>query len=382
MYLKTYRFNELEDTDRSWTVRQFDIDKINLFVGINSSGKTRIINTIDVLAKVLSGRMGLSFEGASWSAVFEHGRHTYELEVAVTQKKVEKETLIVDGKILISRGANGRGSVWFEGLKRAVEVSAKSDDLLLANRQDELQHPYLEPLISWADRVRLYPFSSDLGRRHLWFYRAISNGAEIASENVPMAVSDPNNVVEQYVKGFELFGDEFDRLILRDFGKIGYKCSAINADLFEGIEELEKTGRAPIQLTVQEKGLKTVTRQLDMSTGMFRALAIIIHLNFLLLCKSKTTILLDDIGEGLDYERAAALVKLLINRCERNGIQVIMTSNDRFVMNAVDLRYWHLIWRNKSDVTVQDRKNSAKEFEDFSYLGLSNFDFFKSQVGH
>lgn len=381
MHLRFYRFDELEGKLREWSVGKFHLDKVNLFVGVNSSGKSRIINTIDVLGKLISKSTKVVFEAARWSVLFEHEGDLYDLYIEIKDKIIVSERLTVDGKVRILRKPDGKGFLWFQELGQYVDVQAKPDDLLIASRQDELQHPYLLPLTTWASRVRLYPFSSDLGRRQLWLYRNLAN-KETASENVPNAVIDPSNVVEQYVQGFDLYGDTFDQKILEDFRSIGYDCTEISAEPFEGIEELENTGRLPIQLTAKESALDTATRQIDMSTGMFRALSMIIHVNFMVFSNIKSTILIDDIGEGLDYERAASLVRLLIERCNESDIQIIMTSNDRFVMNAVDLEYWHLISRDKSRVTVQDKHNSEKEFDTFRYLGLSNFDFFKSQVGH
>jgi hypothetical protein len=52
--------------------------------------------------------------------------------------------------------------------------------------------------------------------------------------------------------------------------------------------------------------------------------------------KTPATILIDDIGEGLDFDRSSRLIKLLIEIAEKNeNIRLIMSTNDRFVMNAV-----------------------------------------------
>jgi hypothetical protein len=55
-----------------------------------------------------------------------------------------------------------------------------------------------------------------------------------------------------------------------------------------------------------------------------------------------------------------------------------MTTNDRFVMNQVPLEYWSVLVRKAGVVKLFNRLNSEKKFEDFKYLGLSNFDFFSS----
>ncbi len=89
-------------------------------------------------------------------------------------------------------------------------------------------------------------------------------------------------------------------------------------------------------------------------------------------------ILIDDIGEGLDYERASALIKLLIDKAKKSRVQLIMSTNDRFVMNNVPLKYWSIMRRFPNESTIYNYKNSSKQFEDFELTGLNNFDFFTS----
>lgn len=379
MHLLSYEFRELENTARAWAVDRFDVDMINLFVGVNSSGKTRIVSSIEILAKVLTSRIEYRFDSCHWIASFKSGKDRYDIEIQFEDRAVFSEKLILNGKIKLERGSDGSGRVWYEELKDYIPVKARPEDLLIATRRDELQHPYLNTLVKWATGVRLYKFSSDLGRGQIWNYKG-KHEIEDALAAIPLTVTDPNRVVEQYARGWKSFGDKFDKAILKDLKSVGYDCESIGADYFEIDDLSPSAGELPIQLAVKERSIKGLTRQTNMSTGMFRALSIIIHLNFIALDNSQATILLDDIGEGLDYERAASLVRIVIKRCKSSKIQLIMTSNDRFVMNAVDLDYWHIITRKSSIVRVSSKSNNPGGFEGFSYLGLSNFDFFKSQA--
>jgi phosphosulfolactate phosphohydrolase-like enzyme len=88
--------------------------------------------------------------------------------------------------------------------------------------------------------------------------------------------------------------------------------------------------------------------------------------------------LIDDIGEGLDFERASNLIKLLIKKAEDSSIQLIMSTNDKFIMNNTDLKYLQIISRAGEKVRFHNQKNSPQIFEDFKFTGLNNFDFFTS----
>jgi hypothetical protein len=115
-----------------------------------------------------------------------------------------------------------------------------------------------------------------------------------------------------------------------------------------------------------------------MSQGMFRALGIVILLNYSIFARIKGTVLIDDIGEGLDFDRSKRSISLLISRAEEAGLQLIMTTNDRFVMNGVDLDKWAIILRRGHKVKVFNKKNSEKIFDEFASVGLNNFDFFST----
>jgi AAA15 family ATPase/GTPase len=112
---------------------------------------------------------------------------------------------------------------------------------------------------------------------------------------------------------------------------------------------------------------------------MFRALSLLIQLNYTLMIRLPVCVLIDDIGEGLDFYRARALINLLIKKVENTPVQLIMTTNDRFVMNGVPLKYWSIIERSGGKCKVYNYKNSRTSFDEFDFTGLSNFDFFTSK---
>ena len=116
-----------------------------------------------------------------------------------------------------------------------------------------------------------------------------------------------------------------------------------------------------------------------MSQGMFRALSLLVQLNFSLLSKTPSCILIDDIGEGLDYDRSKSLIEIIIEKIKDSSVQVIMTTNDRFVMNKVPLEYWSVIQRVPRKSLFYNYQNSKATFEEFEYTGLSNFDFLSSE---
>ena len=89
-------------------------------------------------------------------------------------------------------------------------------------------------------------------------------------------------------------------------------------------------------------------------------------------------LLIDDLGEGLDYSRATHLGEKVFNECEKGNLQLIASSNDSFLMDVVDISKWQIVRRKNSKLSVLNQTNHPELFEMFRMTGLSNFDLFSS----
>jgi hypothetical protein len=134
-----------------------------------------------------------------------------------------------------------------------------------------------------------------------------------------------------------------------------------------------------VGIYAKEADLNGITDQNEMSQGMFRALSLLGQITYSQLINKPACILIDDIGEGLDYNRSTALVKLLIDKAKETPVQLIMATNDRFVMNNVPLEYWSVIQRIGNVSRIYDYRNSPDLFKEFELTGMNNFDFFSSK---
>ena len=157
--------------------------------------------------------------------------------------------------------------------------------------------------------------------------------------------------------------------------EIGYPIENLGTDVPTSIRV---QGPQPRVLYVKEPGLGDHTDQVDMSQGMFRAFSIIIQLNYSAMTRKPGCILIDDIGEGLDFERSCSLIKLLMSKAQRAQVQLIMSTNDRFVMNTVPLEAWTVLRRTGPKIKIYNYTNSKERFDQFKFTGMNNFDFFAS----
>lgn len=111
---------------------------------------------------------------------------------------------------------------------------------------------------------------------------------------------------------------------------------------------------------------------------MYRSLFLLIFLHHLIETEKAGMIIIDDLCEGLDYDRATKLGKLIFSKMHDSKIQFIATSNDYFLMNAVDVKSWNIIYREDNVIKVNNYCNSKEKFDNFRLSGLNNFDLFSS----
>ena len=75
-------------------------------------------------------------------------------------------------------------------------------------------------------------------------------------------------------------------------------------------------------------------------------------------------------------------VQRMRQKAKDSSIQLIMTTNDRFVMNQVPLEDWSVLQRQGSHVRVLNYANSRDLFEEFKFTGLSNFSFLETDFAN
>lgn len=366
MKLVDINYVQWESTSREWRIEGVKLGPLNLLVGSNASGKSRTLNIINGLAKFLAGDLKVSLLSGSWNVTFEdEGRHfVYTLQIS--DSKVVKEEFKVDGTERLKRGAGGIGKIWAEKLQDSIDFQVPEDQLAAVARLDSIQHPFFEPLHAWGKSLYHYPFGGSLGKDILGLIKP--------DAKIDVDPRDTTQVIGIYRKGEKDFGDSFKEAIKTDMAEIGYMIDDVGTTPPTSI--VIQGSHPIVGMFVRESDLGDITDQGDMSQGMFRALSIIIQLNYSGLSMKPSCILIDDIGEGLDFERSCSLIKLLVGKAERSSVQLVMATNDRFVMNTVPLEAWTVLRRVGRKIRVYNHENSKKRFDEFKFTGMNNFDFF------
>lgn len=384
MVLKKFSYSEFDGT---WSLNDLNLEKINLLVGKNATGKTNTLDRIRCLAELISGRRTNLPISAVFSVVLSSDEGEYSYDLCIENGKVVNEMLSVGKDKKFRRNENGEGTiVATQFATELLEFKLDSKQLVVVTKRDAKQHPFLEKLFRWALGLRFYPFSSDMGQNAFYTTKF--------SDNIGLSFDpcDINSIVPIYCLGVAI-PCEFKQRVIAAMGEVGYCLDDLS--IAEDVifkqdiaiplpDSVSSNSSIPLDigslgrrkmLKIQEKGVNTPLSQVSLSRGMFRALSLVVHVTYNVMLNIATTILIDDIGEGLDFDRAVKVIKWLVRQTENSSIQLVMSTNNRFVMNNVPLEHWHIIQRNGGHCTVSDYSNAKDKFDEFKMMGLSNFDF-------
>ena len=371
MYLQSFTFRENAGQNIEWLIDDVSLGEINLMVGKNSSGKTRTLNALSDLVSMLKGK-GTSATGpVSYELLFKNSGSMMKYELAYDLETIRMERLYVGEELVLERAEGGTGLVKYEATPGSMflEFEIPHDQLACYAKRDRLQHPFIEIIHGWAISLRRFDFSGDLGKSRY----ALKSSFEAKEVDW----TDTTNSLVPAISVAEEEFSEFHEMVLNDMKQIGYDLKDFGITHFSERYSNARQDRYAVYTT--ETGLEKQVTQRDMSQGMFRAFSVLVQVNYYILSGNKGFVIIDDIGEGLDFSRAKQLVQVLISKAREAKTQLIMSTNDSFIMNAVDIENWAVIMREGNKISLYNYENSKEIFEEFKFTGLNNFDFLASE---
>ena len=258
--------------------------------------------------------------------------------------EIQSEILRKDGQSLIMRER------FSAAMYNDNQVSPPAGKLLIQVRRDTQRYPEIEEIIRWAEHTSMFVFSN------------ITTSPNSLS---PYTISNEPLLPVMYEK----ISEEKQKRLLTFMHELGYEI--------DRIEEYQRENGSKM-LHIYEKGIENPMTPFELSNGMFRVFCVLLYMLYCSTLADARCLIIDDMGEGLDYMRSTRLGKIMFNYCEENHIQLLATSNDSFLMDAVDLQYWNILQRKGGRVYSLNNKNSKELFERFVRTGLSNFDILSS----
>lgn len=371
MYLRKLTFSENEGKAIEWLIDNVHLGKINLIVGQNSSGKTRTLNAISELVEMLKGSRSIPKIHGKYKVTFITGEEEVQLDFEYDHGVILNEQLVWKGEKVLGRGADGAGWIIYMGGKEhiSLDFGIPPKQLACYAKRDKLQHPFLEDIHEWATNMRRFDFSGNLGKNN-YALKSVFTEDEIDFSDTSASLVP---VLQYAMEEFTGFRDQ----LIADMREIGYQLEDAGIVQFSEKHNPSQLDRYAVYTT--ETGLEKQVTQHDMSQGMFRAFSVLARFDRYILKGKTGCVVIDDIGEGLDFSRAKLLVSLLVKKAKSSGIQLIMSTNDSFIMNSVDIENWAVLQRNGNKISLYNYENSREIFEEFKFTGLNNFDFYASE---
>lgn len=330
-------------------------DNLNLLVGKNASGKSRTLNVIRQIASLLSSKIDLKNTVSSseeYELIFNENGSRYKYILSFRNRVVSNEILTLNDKVLLDRSKDVLLDT--NGVNVAFDVL---DNELCVVLKDTENNPYFNDLVKWGNSLRNYLFANQFEKNHM-----VKDYTRIEGDD--QNIDDPDVLLHTFYKGRELFGEKYISDIITGMAVLGYNISDI---------DIQET-KGGYGICIEEEGEYLVS-QLEMSQGMFRALSLFILLIYARMSDLSVCLLIDDMGEGLDFDSSKRMMDVFVKKVNKTNIQFFMTTNDRHVMNHISLCFWTVIDREAGKSIFYDYKNSKEIFEDFKYTGLNNFDF-------
>ena len=336
-----------------WELNNLVLTDVNLIVAKNATGKSRTLLALNLLVQTITQKTDLD-RAVVWELEFIGTENTlinYTFSIIKSGIKyvVDNEQLQVDSKTVLNRNMS-LGSLEDITTKQSVVVSPPPNKLILHSNRDTKKYPYLEWLVMWAD--------NSYGLRF---------GNIMPYSNFNLQYSNLLNQIEDTPSLFKSLNKKEQRTVIDLINTTGYNIS-----------EIIITGNESLVLNIKEVGIDNTIPQRMIAQGLYRNLSLIIKLVYLLSKNKPEMIIIDDLCEGLDYERAKKLGGLIFDKCLKENVQLVATSNDSFLMDVVDIKYWNILIRVGKVVNTLNYSKNKKLFDEFKFTGLSNFDFFSS----
>jgi AAA domain, putative AbiEii toxin, Type IV TA system len=372
MEIKSLKYHQHKRTKNEWSLEPITFENINLIAGQNATGKTKVINIIANLGRLFSDIQNIRYKSGTYKIVFVKDDNEIIYSLNYKNRKVISEKLHFNEKIYLNRNLDGDAKISSSQLDQKLEYKIPDDQLAALTKRDPKQHPLLVELYNWGNNLMHFQFGDSLGKY------VLGMPSKKTEKDLPFNLKRTDKVVSIFRKGKNKWPG-FERAIKQDMASVGYNLEKVFLSPPVTMEISGDIPVSPIALAVKEKDLLCVTDQTDMSQGMFRALSLLIQLNYAIKNNKLSCVLIDDIGEGLDYERSSNLIKLLLKKMDKRSIQIIMSTNDRFVMNNFPLECWTILHRDGNRSLNINYRNSKELFDEFELMGLNNFDFFTSK---
>lgn len=373
--IKEITFEERENKTLYWRADTLKFDDLNLIIGPNASGKTQFLRRVAYIKEIHTANLATRNIKTNFktSVKFELSDHD--------QNEQKKQ---ITYKIEVSPGPTIHEEIFDDSGAHYFKV--KNNEAFLYDEISKTEKSFLfNNSTSITKQVRTLGTSfqtisliGDFFQSILFLHADKFNLSSIRLGKHEIIPSEDMENISSVVLNWK---NSYPGLYKQLFST--YKT------FFESVKDFDKKAlvNAPQEeiLALIEDGVNEKIPITEMSSGMVRILSILAlplvrNLPFKQLSVKFTPslILIDEIDNGLDYERIGLIIDHL--RGESEFYQIVVSSHSPVVCNFIEPQYWRVFRRKGVEVKITSPMD-VEETRDFSEKSKkSNWELYKNHI--
>lgn len=336
-----------QDEIEKWHLSKVAFSDFNLLVGKSGVGKTKIINAIKRVCQAATFEAD-QVVGCKWHLELKINSEKYLWEASVASGVVFRpdiyfanESLTIGEKEIINRDYEGKRFI-FNG-KTLPRLDNKQSVIKLLQYE-----PSIAPIYSTLSAFMFSEASKE--EASFWLREendesltTLVSGIRTLSElrerdNLPI-------LIKLWILQNQ-FSEEF-QIIEEQFKEIFPTVSRVSIFSFKDRKDYSDDSIYSLSLQIEEKGVGRVAG-VHISSGMAKTFFLLAEIT---LSPPETVILVDEIENSLGVNCLPQIMEHFLRRAD---LQFILTSHHPYIINNIPMKYWKLVTRKGSVVTVKD----------------------------
>ncbi len=375
MKIISYEYSEIKPAD--WTINKIELGQINLVVGDTASGKTRFLNTIFNLGRMVTGTSPL-LGSCKWYIAFEHLGVDYQWKIQTT-KRSDNRVVIAEEQLSQFKGRSFRSLL--KRTKSSFNFQSKPlraklpTDLLSATILKE--EPSIRPIIEAFSLILRRNFQSDALLTVLpvtitklkFLDKAPKSPNEIGNIGLPL---NPRLALL-----YRYFPAIYKQICDHYLSIFPFISSIDVKDIKEIRQGFNPPGPTPV-FCIKERGVRKWLSIDELSTGMQKVILILTDVYTL---PDGSIYMIDEYENSLGISAIDFFPQFLTD-LERD-IQFIVTSHHPYLINSVPVQNWLVFHRDGSIVQARfgtENVEAYGESKQTRFLNLINDPFFSRNI--
>ncbi|QYS90852.1 ATP-binding protein [Flavobacterium covae] len=159
------KIKKISYVDSNWELENINLGPVNLIIGKNSTGKSRTLQTIDLLVKMITQKRDLNW-GGHWNVTFENHKKefiNYQFSTGAQNRGVTFEKMLVDNNLVLTRNKKYKKNIKIKNFINKGQfdyIYPPDNKLIIHTNRDIKKYPFLEDIVNWADQSYGFKFGN------------------------------------------------------------------------------------------------------------------------------------------------------------------------------------------------------------------------------